>query len=244
MQLPGAPGPGRERAVGPWRAPGCARTERSGCEAGSSSRGRMALPGFRIPAGSNTNLICRCSSWTSACCSWPSQRSLNWPTPCSPVMVPPIARATRDRFIQGSVQALDAGAALCRIHPERGMQVAVTGMRHHLEPHLVLAGHPVQLGNVGHQPGAGHRHVLADPDSVCTASPRLCRRRSTSASASSESSRLTVPPSAANTARRRRPQPRRRIRRSGSAAALPPDAQIRAVDGVQRRHGRRRRAVP
>ena len=54
-----------------------------------SRSGSKTLPGLRMPFGSKTRAICRCSSHCASPSSSRSQRRLSVPMPCSPVSVPP-----------------------------------------------------------------------------------------------------------------------------------------------------------
>ena len=51
------------------------------------------FPGLRIPSGSSASLIRRCTARFTGSSSFASQSRLSIPTPCSPVMVPPMASA-------------------------------------------------------------------------------------------------------------------------------------------------------
>src|SRR6478672_11002829 len=72
----------------------------------------------------------------------------------------------RDGIVQGGAEPLHGRGShrvAGPVHPESGVQVAVAGVRHHLQLDLVPYGHGLKLFDVVHQPRARHGDVLADP---------------------------------------------------------------------------------
>ena len=120
---------------------------------------QMALPGLRIPAGSNNDLMACCRLVDDAADLRATQSRLSSPTPCSPVRVPPRLSAKAKIRSTASTRVRQA-APLARVDDEDRVQVAVAGVREHEDPGAGLVGDRMDAADRLGEPRRRHGDVL------------------------------------------------------------------------------------